>query len=741
MRLPSLYLVSLLVAGCAHHSPFGVETRLAMTQAALEAELSDVEVVRPDTYEAPSSEAERATPYSEPVDEEPEVDLSSLSPKERRRVRREKRRAERKKKQNQATVAKAIGPKSEGTPVEPEPSPTRPAYPVVEDEELAIPVEPVRPSAEPSPYPQPTAQEPVGVGPAQVRPAQTPRSPTPASQGPAVVVVPRGAAPPPAAPTIPALIAQNNGSDERLVAAVEKISHSLDEQRWAQLLEARLADKQRLIDRLQSDVDHVRQGSSAPPPRVSVAPVISPRGDNSDMQRQLLELERRQADAFAALRDELHAKPAPQPSPELAALRAQLKEQAEKTQALQQKLLQTKSTPSVNPELEALKEQLNNQAEELKKLKKKKAGRKSEDPNAELLRRLERQERLLREATKREPKEDSSDRRVEELLRAQQAKIDARLERLERLERRKERLIERATPAKSSEEPSPELKKVMEELRKTRESIEAEHEKKSEQRASTEAKLKLLEAELERARSAPSEDAEDLRARLDELEQERSRIDGLEGEMKTLRAERARLESEVEAANEARRQELEAERAANAKRTAELEGNLRELRERTAQMEKLYTEQYASVLAQLQPLIDAGLDVRVVAGKIRLQLPSDVLFSSGSTHLSKQGKKDIREVAQALDPFRSLLIQVEGHTDNVPVRSFQYDSNLDLAFARAKSVMQILLDEGLSPERVSAASFGDSRPVASNETKQGRAQNRRIEMVLQLEQDLDSTNK
>jgi chemotaxis protein MotB len=149
-------------------------------------------------------------------------------------------------------------------------------------------------------------------------------------------------------------------------------------------------------------------------------------------------------------------------------------------------------------------------------------------------------------------------------------------------------------------------------------------------------------------------------------------------------------------------------------------------------MEKLYTHRYESVLAQLQPLIESGLDVRVVAGKVKVELPSDVLFASGSATLSRKGREEVQKVAGALRPFRTMLVQVEGHTDNVPVKSFKYESNYDLAFARAKDVMNVMLEAGLDADRVSAASFGDTRPVTDNDTRISRARNRRIELNLEL---------
>ena len=74
--------------------------------------------------------------------------------------------------------------------------------------------------------------------------------------------------------------------------------------------------------------------------------------------------------------------------------------------------------------------------------------------------------------------------------------------------------------------------------------------------------------------------------------------------------------------------------------------------------------------------------------------------------------------------------QVEGHTDNVPIKTAQYPSNWELASARAIAVTKALVDASLPADRVSAASYADYRPVSSNDTPEGRAANRRIEIVV-----------
>jgi chemotaxis protein MotB len=111
-------------------------------------------------------------------------------------------------------------------------------------------------------------------------------------------------------------------------------------------------------------------------------------------------------------------------------------------------------------------------------------------------------------------------------------------------------------------------------------------------------------------------------------------------------------------------------------------------------------------------------------------LATDVLFGSGSASLSKDGKAAIVEVAGVLAGIPRRAFQIEGHTDAVPIASAQFPSNWELASARAITVVETMIEAGVKPERVSAASFADSRPVQKNESVEGRKGNRRIEIVV-----------
>lgn len=222
-------------------------------------------------------------------------------------------------------------------------------------------------------------------------------------------------------------------------------------------------------------------------------------------------------------------------------------------------------------------------------------------------------------------------------------------------------------------------------------------------------------------------------ARVKELEGE---IAAKDAEIEALKNKGADDEAKI-AALEQERAALQSELAAVVKDRArlkaskeEMERALAEAAERRAEAEKRLAE-YRDLLVKFKALIDAGkLRVRIVDGKMVLQLPTDVLFASGSAKLSAEGEQAIAEITGVLVTIPGRKFQIEGHTDNVPIKTSKYPSNWELAAARAIAVVTTMIRSGMSPAGVSAASYGEHRPVASNDTPEGRTLNRRIEIVV-----------
>jgi chemotaxis protein MotB len=144
--------------------------------------------------------------------------------------------------------------------------------------------------------------------------------------------------------------------------------------------------------------------------------------------------------------------------------------------------------------------------------------------------------------------------------------------------------------------------------------------------------------------------------------------------------------------------------------------------------------QHQQLQAQNQQLQAENQQLQAQVGRLQHAIAytvnSDMLFRSGSWEMTDQGKDIIGKLAQKLAPTQQNKLIVSGYTDNEPIgpRLAQQGvtSNQILSQKRADSVVQFLVSQGVRPEFVSAQGFGESDPVASNDTAQGRAQNRRV---------------
>lgn len=177
-------------------------------------------------------------------------------------------------------------------------------------------------------------------------------------------------------------------------------------------------------------------------------------------------------------------------------------------------------------------------------------------------------------------------------------------------------------------------------------------------------------------------------------------------------------------------QDLAGERSTLAAALAETRARLEELARQQAAAEAR-AAQFRDLVGRFQKLADAG-QLRVVArdGRMLIELPNDVLFDPAKTELKPPGRAALVEVAKVLATMPDRRFQVAGHTDNVKIRGPRFASNWELSTARAVEVVRLLVESGVRPESVSAAGYGEHAPVASNDTPEGRAKNRRIEIAL-----------
>ncbi|WP_201220227.1 OmpA/MotB family protein [Halochromatium roseum] len=127
-----------------------------------------------------------------------------------------------------------------------------------------------------------------------------------------------------------------------------------------------------------------------------------------------------------------------------------------------------------------------------------------------------------------------------------------------------------------------------------------------------------------------------------------------------------------------------------------------------------------------------GVDgVSIAEGQegITLRIDDNLLFASGEAQLTEPGKEVIESLVPTLDAFDG-QISVEGHTDNIPISTARFPSNWELSTSRAIAVLRHLIQSGISEGRLRAIGYADTQPVESNTTAEGRAVNRRVELLL-----------
>ena len=201
----------------------------------------------------------------------------------------------------------------------------------------------------------------------------------------------------------------------------------------------------------------------------------------------------------------------------------------------------------------------------------------------------------------------------------------------------------------------------------------------------------------------------------------KSQIENATKTGETLAQEKSALETEKTA--------LESKLASQQTQGEELGSKLHERDEEARKMQATYD----GLVKSLKKELKAGqIEVTQLRDGLRVNVSQDILFDSGSAALDKRGKEVLSRVATELKKS-SHQVLVMGHTDNKPIRptlSKRYPSNWELAGARAASVVRLFASSGLRSKRMRAVSVGDSEPVASNKTEEGRARNRRIEIRL-----------
>jgi chemotaxis protein MotB len=141
-------------------------------------------------------------------------------------------------------------------------------------------------------------------------------------------------------------------------------------------------------------------------------------------------------------------------------------------------------------------------------------------------------------------------------------------------------------------------------------------------------------------------------------------------------------------------------------------------------------ELQADLLKSLQGMVATG-EVALTTREdgLLLEIRDSALFSSGTAKLSSDSSSIIHSLVETLQPRRNHLV-IEGHTDNVPIQTVLFPSNWELSAGRAASFVRALQEQGIAPARLAAAGYSDTRPNSSNDTPEGRGQNRRVSVLI-----------
>lgn len=195
-------------------------------------------------------------------------------------------------------------------------------------------------------------------------------------------------------------------------------------------------------------------------------------------------------------------------------------------------------------------------------------------------------------------------------------------------------------------------------------------------------------------------------------------IEELESELKTRDMQISDLEKEIERLLRDRTRDVEAEKEIEKEKIA-------------VEIKKTYEGRFAELMEEIKK---GEIEITDIKDKLTITIVDSILFKSGSAGIRKDGKEVLDKVARILINIKDKRIMIEGHTDSVPIGPqlvFTYPTNWELSVARATTVARYLQENGgIDPKALSATGYGEFRPVASNENEEGRAKNRRIEIIL-----------
>ena len=205
----------------------------------------------------------------------------------------------------------------------------------------------------------------------------------------------------------------------------------------------------------------------------------------------------------------------------------------------------------------------------------------------------------------------------------------------------------------------------------------------------------------------------------------------IENLVEQLKEKGASLE-EVEAKQsemKTQREKMLAERERLLKEQNDLMAELVQVRKLKEAAEKRNAE-FKKIMSKLKNMIDAGkLSVVFRKGRMIVSLSSDILFPSGRTNLTDDGKDAIAELCETLKTLEGRSFLVVGHSDSSPIKTKRFPSNWELSSQRAIEVTRLMVENGVKPEMLSAAGQAEFDPIAENDTPENKEKNRRVEIV------------
>jgi chemotaxis protein MotB len=247
--------------------------------------------------------------------------------------------------------------------------------------------------------------------------------------------------------------------------------------------------------------------------------------------------------------------------------------------------------------------------------------------------------------------------------------------------------------------------------------------------------LAALQAEYETTKAERDRLQQEYNSTKTSYEKLKTSYDALEANSSSALAENSRRNRELLAELDAKEEALLQEK----NRLEKLQKDLAARSKRVEELESLIAAKDAKMNALKNAISKAlvnfegkGLTVEQRDGKVYVSMENKLLFSSGSWAVGSEGRKAVQQLASVLAQNPDIAVLIEGHTDNVPYNgSGQLTNNWDLSTKRATAIVQLLLENsGINAENLTAAGRGEYAPVASNDTAEGRAKNRRIEVIL-----------